>query len=118
MNFKHIILILQVGFLLTIFGAATFYFQYAALKKAYTVCTSKNSTSATEKNSGSLPLAEEENESTGSATEEEEQSNDRSLHEFDAIANMTTASLVRAATAHLFVFKEIHFEIFTPPPQV
>ena len=71
MKLKKLLLALKIGFLLAIFGAATFYFQYTALKNAYMVFSTNKQ--ATEKTTGSLPLAEEETKTQNSSMEEEEE---------------------------------------------
>ena len=116
MKVNRIILALKISFLLSIFAAATFYFQYAALKKAYAISCSQDETS--EKNSGSLPLAEEEeSENEKSSSEEEEQDDDRVFHHLEILSEQTSGLAIRQSTVHLLDFKEIHFEIVTPPPQ-
>lgn len=115
MNFKKIIVALKISFLLSIFAAATFYFQYAALKKAYSISCTQDQ--ASEKSAASLPLAEEESENEKSASEEEEQDDDRVFHHLEIISEQSLASTITLSTVHLLDFKEIHFEIVTPPPQ-
>jgi hypothetical protein len=115
-NFKKIILALKISFLLSIFAAATFYFQYAALKKAYSISCSQDQ--ASEKSAASLPLAEEESENEKSSSEEEEQDEDRVFHRLDIAADQNTGYSLTLLTVHLLDFKEIHFEIVTPPPQL
>jgi len=115
MKIKQIILALKISFLLTLFGAATFYFQYASVKKAYSISSSKNQT--TEKNSGTLPIAEEETENEKTSAEEEEQDNDRVFYDFELITEISSKVSITLSTVHSLDFKEIHFEIVTPPPQ-
>ena len=115
MKIKRLILALQITFLLTLFGAATFYFQYVSVKKAYTTSTIKNEKS--DKNSCSQPLSEEESEAQTNF-EEEEQNDVRAIHALKIAMTEISFSVISWATVHLFVFEEIHFEIITPPPQV
>jgi hypothetical protein len=115
-NFKRIILTLKISFLLSVFAAATFYFQYAALKKAYSISCSQDQ--ASENGGASLPLAEEESENEKSASEEEEQDEDRVFHHLPTAIDKNSGCSITRSTIHLLDFKEIHFEIVTPPPQV
>jgi hypothetical protein len=114
MKIKNIILILKVSFLLSVFAAATFYFQYAALKKAYSISCTKDQ--ASEKNAASLPLTEEE-ETENEKSSEEEQDDVRFFHRLEFIHEQSLSSTITFSTVHLMAFKEIHFEIVTPPPQ-
>jgi hypothetical protein len=115
MKVKRIILALKISFLLSVFATATFYFQYAALKKAYSISYTQDQ--ASEKSAASLPLAEEESENEKSSSEEEEQDDDRVFHHLEIISYKATGSTINQSTIHLLDFKEIHFEIVTPPPQ-
>ncbi|HEY5826259.1 MAG TPA: hypothetical protein VIT44_17935 [Cyclobacteriaceae bacterium] len=115
MKINRIILALKISFLLSIFAAATFYFQYAALKRAYAISCSQDE--ASEKSSGSLPLAEEEETENEKSASEEEQDDDRVFHRLEIISEQNSRSAIRLSTVHLLDFKEIHFEIVTPPPQ-
>ena len=73
---------------------------------------------ATEKTTGSLPLAEEETKTQNSSMEEEEErSDDRAIHELTIDFSRVTLSVITPSTSHLLSFKEIHFEVITPPPQ-
>lgn len=103
---------LKVAFLLTIFGATTFYFQYVAFKKTYEAAARNQKA---DKNTCSQPLTEEEAESQNQ--EEEEQNDIRALHELKLAMFQLTFSSVSWATVHHSVFEEIHFEVITPPPQ-
>lgn len=113
MNLKSVLLAVQISVLLSLFGATTFYLQYIGLKNAYTESCLKDET--TSKNTNSLPLAEEENETEKSS--EEEESNDRVVHHIGMLIVISLPSKIGIATIHLMNFKEIHFEIVTPPPQ-
>jgi hypothetical protein len=112
MKLKRAILILQVSFLLMIFGAATFYFQYAVIKK--NIESSASKTSGKEK--CALPIAEEENGEQDS-NEEEAQDEDSFFHEGIINAFAANHCPITFATVSILDFKEIHFEIVTPPPQ-
>lgn len=116
MKINRIILALKISFLLSVFAAATFYFQYAALKRAYSISCSQDQ--ASEKNTVPFPLAEEESENEKSSSEEEEQDDDRVFHHLEIAADLDSGSITTLSTFHLLDFKEIHFEIVTPPPQV
>ena len=115
MKIKRIILALKISFLLSIFAAAIFYFQYTTLKKAYAVSYIENQTS--EKNSDTFPLAEEESENEKSSSEEEEQDDDRVFHHLEIVTEQNSVSSIALSAVLLLDFKEIHFEIVTPPPQ-
>jgi hypothetical protein len=112
MKLKRLIILLQVTFLLVTFGAATFYFQYAFIKNKTDVSTTQDSRSE----KSCFPIAEEEsgNQSTG---EEEEQDEDRVFHESKLNLLTENVSVITFATVPTLEFKEIHFEIVTPPPQ-
>ena len=112
---KRFILAVQISFLLTLFGATTFYFQYVSVRKAVEASAAKSQKS--EKNSCSQPLTEEESEAQTNS-EEEEQNDIRALHELKLAMSEITFSMISWATVHLSVFEEIHFEVITPPPQV
>jgi hypothetical protein len=113
MKLKRTILILQVSFLLLTFGAATFYFQYASIKKNIESSTSKTPG----KQKCTLPIAEEESGNEDS-NEEEGQDEDRVFHEGGINIFSTDHTAITFATISILDFKEIHFEIVTPPPQV
>jgi len=115
MKVNRIILALKISFLLSVFAAATFYFQYAALKKAYSISCSQDQFS--EQNNGSLPLAEEEESENKKSSSEEEQDDDRVFHQLEILSEQRSGSTISQYTIHLLNFKEIHFEIVTPPPE-
>lgn len=115
MKVNRIILALKVSFLLIVFGATTLYFQYAALKKSYFISCEKDQ--ASEKSSDNTPLTEEETETEQSSNEEESQDDDRALHDLDILLTLNRGSSITLSTFHSLDFKEVHFEIVTPPPQ-
>jgi len=115
-KFRKTILALKISFLLSIFAAATFYFQYVSLKMAYSISCSQDPSPDDEDNAP-LPIAEEEPENEKSSSEEEEQDDDRLFHHLEVISSQTFGSSITRSTIHLLDFKEIHFEIVTPPPQ-
>jgi hypothetical protein len=104
------LLALKVALLLTLFGATTFYFHYATIKKVEAVAKNQK----TDKNACSQPLTEEESETQST---EEEQNDIRALHELHlAIAQLSFATISWATVYHP-LFEEFHFEVITPPPQ-
>jgi hypothetical protein len=112
MKLKQAILILQVSFLLMIFGAATFYFQYVIAKKNTEISSTQNAS----KEKSQLPITEEEGGSQDS-NEEESQDEDTIFHDSTINILIANVSVITFATVPVLDFKEIHFEIVTPPPQ-
>jgi cytoskeletal protein RodZ len=116
MKIQQAIVILKISFLLTLFGSATFYFQYTSPKKIFTLTSSKSDDSK-KSSSNNLPLAEEESENEKSTSEEEEQDDDRAFHHQEVFTDQNISSIITLSTISILDFKEIHFEIVTPPPQ-
>lgn len=119
MKGKNILLILKVSFLLTLFGSATFYFQYAGKpKRSILISSTSQKSQESQKDPNSVPLSEEETENEKSSGEEEQQDDDRALHYQIILTEENLTSSVILSQVHPLDFKEIHFEIVTPPPQV
>jgi hypothetical protein len=113
MKMKRVIMLLQVAFLLMTFGAATFYFQYAFTKKKTEISTTQDSS----KEKNCFPIAEEEGGGQNTGEEEEELDEDRVFHQSNLNLHGKNVSIITFATVPCLDFKEIHFEIVTPPPQ-
>jgi hypothetical protein len=114
MLLKRVLLILKISLLLVLFGVGSFYLQCGNFKKTYSLVSSEDQSPA--EGSDDLPLSEEETEK--SFPEEEEQDDDRTIHHLFVESDLNRQCIIALSTIHLFDFKEIHFEIITPPPEV
>lgn len=115
MSLRKTILVLKVSFLIALIGVATFYGQNSFIKKNI-VTTSSSKDAPRKDNNGAQPINEEE---TKHASGQGQSNDERDLHELFVISPF--AQNTKTDFTELYNqmdFKEIHFEIITPPPQV
>jgi|GEM_PF-4305650 len=117
MSLQKTIEIVKIVFLIALIGVATFCGQNSSVKKKF-ITTSSKEVPRKDNNGTQQPISEEENKNEDES--DERLSNDeRDLHEL-----FVTALFIQNTKTdftdlyHQFDFKEIHFEIITPPPQV
>jgi hypothetical protein len=105
--------------MIALIGVATFYGQNSFVKKnIVTTSSSKEAPRKDNNNNGAQPINEEETKH-GNVSDGRQSNDERAIHEL-----FITSLFVRNTKTdftnlyHQVDFKEIHFEVITPPPDV